>query len=457
LAEQQPNSPGLKQQLIRQLVATDGRLPATPLVELSGRLADSELVAALLSLPMDDFSSETYHTAVETALIAAGELCFEVADEIWAEMDSDQKQMVLLVAESAPSARARRWIDAHFDDLWRIDRERLLTLCPLLGVDCRRRLEPLIHKNQPLVDETWLTLSLLSGDRSEAVLAMLGTHYAAEKERLEQIARIMDPEDPLAAMPRVIDAELICEHCGEAFAYRLNRIWINPNAGGDTYPGEEFPCLGCHRLADFAYTTAGARQVGEKLMQLNLAESPAAIETLLEKSPFEILPREVGFRGEREIGTAVTACRQAITQAPEDPSLWFELGNIYVNLDHRAKAEQCFETLIELAPDAIEAYLMLAQMAIDRSDYPEARSQLQRGEAYLEAPRLLMVDAVSGNQLVAFYTDLAKRLAASEPDLSDLFAQVEQPVLRERKIGRNAPCPCGSGKKYKKCCLGKAV
>ena len=22
------------------------------------------------------------------------------------------------------------------------------------------------------------------------------------------------------------------------------------------------------------------------------------------------------------------------------------------------------------------------------------------------------------------------------------------------KIGRNDPCPCGSGKKYKKCCLG---
>ena len=22
-------------------------------------------------------------------------------------------------------------------------------------------------------------------------------------------------------------------------------------------------------------------------------------------------------------------------------------------------------------------------------------------------------------------------------------------------IGHNAPCPCGSGKKYKRCCLGK--
>ena len=25
----------------------------------------------------------------------------------------------------------------------------------------------------------------------------------------------------------------------------------------------------------------------------------------------------------------------------------------------------------------------------------------------------------------------------------------------ERKIGRNEKCPCGSGKKYKKCCIGK--
>jgi len=28
----------------------------------------------------------------------------------------------------------------------------------------------------------------------------------------------------------------------------------------------------------------------------------------------------------------------------------------------------------------------------------------------------------------------------------------KQPVRRENKVGRNDPCPCGSGKKYKKCC-----
>jgi SWIM/SEC-C metal-binding protein len=27
-----------------------------------------------------------------------------------------------------------------------------------------------------------------------------------------------------------------------------------------------------------------------------------------------------------------------------------------------------------------------------------------------------------------------------------------KPTIAETKVGRNAPCPCGSGKKYKKCC-----
>ena len=32
-----------------------------------------------------------------------------------------------------------------------------------------------------------------------------------------------------------------------------------------------------------------------------------------------------------------------------------------------------------------------------------------------------------------------------------------QTVVRQSaKIGRNDPCPCGSGKKYKKCCLNKS-
>ena len=33
-----------------------------------------------------------------------------------------------------------------------------------------------------------------------------------------------------------------------------------------------------------------------------------------------------------------------------------------------------------------------------------------------------------------------------------MFDRKSKPVLEPRKIGRNETCPCGSGKKYKKCC-----
>lgn len=34
----------------------------------------------------------------------------------------------------------------------------------------------------------------------------------------------------------------------------------------------------------------------------------------------------------------------------------------------------------------------------------------------------------------------------------------EEPFVRQQeKVGRNDPCPCGSGKKFKKCCMGKGI
>ena len=38
-------------------------------------------------------------------------------------------------------------------------------------------------------------------------------------------------------------------------------------------------------------------------------------------------------------------------------------------------------------------------------------------------------------------------------DISDLEKALNPPApVRSEKIGRNDPCSCGSGKKYKKCC-----
>jgi hypothetical protein len=40
-------------------------------------------------------------------------------------------------------------------------------------------------------------------------------------------------------------------------------------------------------------------------------------------------------------------------------------------------------------------------------------------------------------------------------DMKNSFEKYKQAAPKKAKIGRNDPCPCGSGKKYKKCCLDK--
>ena len=42
----------------------------------------------------------------------------------------------------------------------------------------------------------------------------------------------------------------------------------------------------------------------------------------------------------------------------------------------------------------------------------------------------------------------------SEEKRKELYKEQKRSttVFKEKKIGRNEPCPCGSGKKYKHCC-----
>jgi len=42
-----------------------------------------------------------------------------------------------------------------------------------------------------------------------------------------------------------------------------------------------------------------------------------------------------------------------------------------------------------------------------------------------------------------------------EKEIPFYLNEKSKPIVNHEKTGRNDPCPCGSGKKYKKCCLNK--
>ena len=75
------------------------------------------------------------------------------------------------------------------------------------------------------------------------------------------------------------------------------------------------------------------------------------------------------------------------------------------------------------------------------------------------------LDSLRNNRRIQIITDVIKTIewwacfqpSRNKDDNSSLFAQDADAFTpkkrKEAKVGRNDPCPCGSGKKYKKCCL----
>jgi preprotein translocase subunit SecA len=74
-------------------------------------------------------------------------------------------------------------------------------------------------------------------------------------------------------------------------------------------------------------------------------------------------------------------------------------------------------------------------------------------EAGARARSVWNVSATSHDEVGQFAMAERQRAAAQAPQGEPRVKQIR---LEQPKIGRNAPCPCGSGKKYKKCC-GKAT
>ena len=63
----------------------------------------------------------------------------------------------------------------------------------------------------------------------------------------------------------------------------------------------------------------------------------------------------------------------------------------------------------------------------------------------------MIMDAVQNNTETTQET--LSTAIGSMPNISQYIPRKPKQMKREYTIGRNDECPCGSGKKYKKCCL----
>jgi uncharacterized protein len=80
----------------------------------------------------------------------------------------------------------------------------------------------------------------------------------------------------------------------------------------------------------------------------------------------------------------------------------------------------------------------------------EGWNELERRKDSLDQHQALAVSLVRSVQDIHHYWVEQRRLQIGRGGMPGVMAQRE-PLRRAPKVGRNDPCPCGSGKKYKRC------
>jgi tetratricopeptide (TPR) repeat protein len=183
----------------------------------------------------------------------------------------------------------------------------------------------------------------------------------------------------------------------------------------------------------------------------------------LTELPFELA-------GDGFVDQAVDVARRYTYIAPA--TLMGDLGYILARAGRCAEAkEQILENLKKFPEDPW--VIIKGGDALDRCGKPDQAERL-----YLQALEMT-ADGFTQDGALERLVPLYSRLGKSEeienlkkqypPDQTDddderkpvarggRDSSLNEIVPKRTKIGRNDPCPCGSGKKYKKCCLLKEI
>jgi uncharacterized protein len=109
----------------------------------------------------------------------------------------------------------------------------------------------------------------------------------------------------------------------------------------------------------------------------------------------------------------------------------------------------------EEASEFCSGYLRGARMHAKWRDDEVATKKLLPFEVLAEGKREVFIDGERITDIDGWIATQRERLGSYVAELYAYWQSKRQVVNAAGKVGRNDPCPCGSGKKHKKCCLDK--
>jgi tetratricopeptide (TPR) repeat protein len=113
-----------------------------------------------------------------------------------------------------------------------------------------------------------------------------------------------------------------------------------------------------------------------------------------------------------------------------------------------------YKEALRLDPLAVEAYCSLGEYEGDKGNPSRAYEYFKKASDHLHTGHYYRIKEPDQlKEAIVFNLEHFEGILGKERE--KIPGPASQEIIKKDKVGRNDPCPCGSGKKYKRCCLNK--
>lgn len=434
---------------IRHLESSRDANGGATVARLMGDLGWREFVPPLVACLEDSIGDFLCEEAAD-ALEKIGEPARDELIACWDELDGTQRIYGGSAIIRVGGTQVADFVLRRSDELMQEGADEWCRF--VLAAPVRRLVElvrtklPLDH---PVINEAaYCLLRLQAGD--DPALPDLREKIMLRRARFRRRGNALLGGDGLPSDK--LELELQCVACKHVNLYDVAQVIHDPAAGSMAYLiADEFSCKACGEIVDFELG-ASARMV---LVAEALRLTGAAAASIKPDSPRIARVNAMASDGSvQSINSAFRQLRENVRKDPKDWLSWHRLSNINVSINRPRAALECSRQAYALNPLLLEIIYNAAARLQQAGQAPEAldllNSALQRIDEWKYQSVFIEKEGIDFAEL---YNELLNETGRTYlPALHPGFI-VGHAHLAPRKTGRNDPCPCGSGKKYKKCCL----
>jgi len=418
-------------------------------LRLLGELKDPKAIPSLLDFLKRKGDDGAKDQCIQT-LVQMGSPLVDYLERNFDQLNTGQLLEILFALKDIPEEKTGEFILLHWDKLWSIGKEPLLYA--LEGVASKRFIEPLrkeLREGEELEKEIFHLLCHLHAV-NDTLLPQIERNLAERKKEAEKNWETLQKKGLRAMRPNTVKVELRCRRCGKSYHYEVGNIYILPEEKAEPGIGDKIICKNCRAINQYEITNQGHLAITSQL----ILTTALIEEGQLKPGEGPIQFAQAGLMDGRRISTEeiLGYYQRQIEKSPEDPALRVGFGNVLIKKGMEDEAVRQYQEALRLDPLAVEAYASLGEFEADKGNssaayeyFRKAAERIHTGHYYRTKEIDQLKEAVILNR-----DHFAEVLGKTKEWASAPFSQG---IVKREKVGKNAPCPCGSGKKYKKCCL----